>query len=431
MLEILYRSRYMPAMTHETPQNPPKPVPGAAALANALDASLETARARIADAAAIDPALDEHGLAKKDADEIAIRYLKATAKLGLALGKVSGNQTVNIVVTRREEAPPPPPVVQHVKPTPEMEERSRLIFEAYMKTDELRRKLLESGKFGSVLTRTPMWRRTTALCRFRNCWRRAGKPSARTRRRGTPPRFPEVRMPENSNEIALADPFAHLGRRRGRPRKHPVAPPRKRGGQPGNRNRLRHGAFSGAALVRREADRAELRRIDFLIWETLAWHACEQRRAVIVCAYPQPRARRTVRAPHGKERRNDSSPDRAADPRQLADHGHARAGRALAITMARHSIHATQKELETLKAGRATIRERSVRADRGGACHRGRVRNHRGRQRLLAEIARRQPSGVPYHPVISHNITRKIFRGRLFAGRSGSYSAIIPCTDLL
>ena len=37
-------------------------------------------------------------------------------------------------------------------------------------------------------------------------------------------------------------------------------------------------------------------------------------------------------------------------------------GRAF-ITLARHSIHAMQKELEVLKSGRAQIRARSIRAD--------------------------------------------------------------------
>ncbi len=53
------------------------------------------------------------------------------------------------------------------------------------------------------------------------------------------------------------------------------SPERRRGGQPGNRNRWRHGAYSTAARRERETLRAELRRIDFQIQQALAWHACE------------------------------------------------------------------------------------------------------------------------------------------------------------
>ena len=56
-----------------------------------------------------------------------------------------------------------------------------------------------------------------------------------------------------------ADPT--LTRRRGRPRKRPP-PSRKRGGQPGNKNRWRHGRYSGAARRARAALAAEIAQIE-------------------------------------------------------------------------------------------------------------------------------------------------------------------------
>ena len=41
--------------------------------------------------------------------------------------------------------------------------------------------------------------------------------------------------------------------------------PRRRGGQPGNRNRYRHGGFSKAARAQHEAVRALIRKLDRLI----------------------------------------------------------------------------------------------------------------------------------------------------------------------
>jgi hypothetical protein len=53
-------------------------------------------------------------------------------------------------------------------------------------------------------------------------------------------------------------------RRRGRPRKHPPAEPsaRRRGGQPGNRNRWRHGRYSAAMRAAKAALRDEIAEID-------------------------------------------------------------------------------------------------------------------------------------------------------------------------
>ena len=72
----------------------------------------------------------------------------------------------------------------------------------------------------------------------------------------------------------------HAGplRPRGRPRKHPPKPVgRRRGGQPGNRNRWRHGAFSRAAKLERQALCQQLLGMEFLIAQALARHRCELR----------------------------------------------------------------------------------------------------------------------------------------------------------
>ena len=53
------------------------------------------------------------------------------------------------------------------------------------------------------------------------------------------------------------------------------------------------------------------------------------------------------------------------------------AGRALAILLARHSIHAMQKELELLKEGRAHYARDADGPHRGGPRDCGRIRHHR------------------------------------------------------
>src|SRR3954470_23072163 len=59
-----------------------------------------------------------------------------------------------------------------------------------------------------------------------------------------------------------------------------VPPPRRRGGQPGNRNRLRHGGFSKAARARRAAVRALIRKMDRLIVLARALHAADAMQSV-------------------------------------------------------------------------------------------------------------------------------------------------------
>src|SRR3954447_4790855 len=53
-------------------------------------------------------------------------------------------------------------------------------------------------------------------------------------------------------------------------------PSRRRGAQLGNSNRLKHGGFSRTARARREGVRGLIRRMEFLILQAKAWHACEQ-----------------------------------------------------------------------------------------------------------------------------------------------------------
>ena len=51
---------------------------------------------------------------------------------------------------------------------------------------------------------------------------------------------------------------------------------RRRGAQPGNRNRLKHGGFSGATRARHEAVRRVVRYLNYRVAEAKTWHACEQ-----------------------------------------------------------------------------------------------------------------------------------------------------------
>ena len=70
--------------------------------------------------------------------------------------------------------------------------------------------------------------------------------------------------------------IAELAKRpRGRPRKHPPGPERQRGGQPGNRNRWRHGRYSARGRSDRATLRADVRAFEFLIAEAWLWHACD------------------------------------------------------------------------------------------------------------------------------------------------------------
>jgi len=90
----------------------------------------------VAHAAAIDPVLDEYGHARDRANTAALRYLRLSAKLGEALGKMNTSRTTNIV-TRREEVPVivrPKHVIQHVASTPEREARITRICEEWQRS---------------------------------------------------------------------------------------------------------------------------------------------------------------------------------------------------------------------------------------------------------------------------------------------------------
>jgi hypothetical protein len=69
-------------------------------------------------------------------------------------------------------------------------------------------------------------------------------------------------------------------------------------------------------------------------------------------------------------------------------------GRALAITLARHTIHAMQKEAGGAQERAREIRKRSIRADCGRARGGGGVRDYRGRQQLLA-LTRGRLAAIP------------------------------------
>jgi hypothetical protein len=52
-------------------------------------------------------------------------------------------------------------------------------------------------------------------------------------------------------------------------------PRRRRGSQPGNRNRLKHGGFSRGARARRERVRRLIRDMNFHVAQAKAWHTCD------------------------------------------------------------------------------------------------------------------------------------------------------------
>ncbi|MEJ0025656.1 MAG: hypothetical protein WDN01_06465 [Rhizomicrobium sp.] len=62
-------------------------------------------------------------------------------------------------------------------------------------------------------------------------------------------------------------------RKRGRPRKHPPALPstRKRGAQPGNKNRWRHGRYSAAMRDAKASSKAEIGEINLRVEQALAF----------------------------------------------------------------------------------------------------------------------------------------------------------------
>ena len=94
---------------------------GVASLEANLDICQAEIRKALARAAAVNPAVDEHGFLVSNANGDALRYLKMSAKLGLALAKLKGEHTNNINVRKIEtveQAPPEPQRLRHVPRTP-------------------------------------------------------------------------------------------------------------------------------------------------------------------------------------------------------------------------------------------------------------------------------------------------------------------------
>jgi len=87
--------------------NNPAPEPGPSKGFQRLEDNLElchqTIRKQLERAAAIDPAEDEHGHAAAMAYDQALRFLKMSAKLGLALGKMRGEFTNNIRIHKPDD----------------------------------------------------------------------------------------------------------------------------------------------------------------------------------------------------------------------------------------------------------------------------------------------------------------------------------------
>src|SRR5476649_2970894 len=89
------------------------PNKGVASLEANLEICQEQARKALARAEAVDPRLDEYGHAATNANADALRFLRMSAKLGLALAKLKGEHTNNINVRKTEtveQAAPPQPV---------------------------------------------------------------------------------------------------------------------------------------------------------------------------------------------------------------------------------------------------------------------------------------------------------------------------------
>ena len=92
---------------------------GHVSLETALQTCEAEVRKAIARAEAVDPASDEYGHAADNAYMRAMKFLKMTAKLGMALAKLKGEHTSNIRIVRTEEKSALPPArPAHVKLPP-------------------------------------------------------------------------------------------------------------------------------------------------------------------------------------------------------------------------------------------------------------------------------------------------------------------------
>lgn len=102
-------------MTQTSPQNPPPY--GTATLETQMQLCLDETRKALARAEAVDPQADAYGHGSANEYAHAMRFLKMSAKLGLALSKLNGVHTIN--VNKREiTAYPTLANTQHDKPRP-------------------------------------------------------------------------------------------------------------------------------------------------------------------------------------------------------------------------------------------------------------------------------------------------------------------------
>ena len=79
---------------------------GAASLEAEMEICQDAARKAIARADAISPILDEFGHARSAAHADALRYMKMSARLGLSLAMLKGEQTLRIHKTETIKPPP-------------------------------------------------------------------------------------------------------------------------------------------------------------------------------------------------------------------------------------------------------------------------------------------------------------------------------------
>jgi hypothetical protein len=85
------------------PPSEPGPSKGFQRLEDNLELCHDTVRQQLERAAQIDPVKDQHGHAAAEAYEWALQFLKMSAKLGLALGKMRGEFTNNIRIHKPDD----------------------------------------------------------------------------------------------------------------------------------------------------------------------------------------------------------------------------------------------------------------------------------------------------------------------------------------
>ena len=136
------------------------PNKGVASLEANLEICQEQARKALARAEAVDPRLDEYGHAATNANADALRFLRMSAKLGLALAKLRGEHTNNINVRKTEtveQAAPPQPVrrkpyvpLVRSPPDPEREARIQKIYDDWVAAEAARKARGEDDDEGDL-----------------------------------------------------------------------------------------------------------------------------------------------------------------------------------------------------------------------------------------------------------------------------------------